>query len=69
MALNRPLKVLDPRHPVVDRRPDPARRVLGAVAAQAERAGLPLAYVDRNQRYRFVNKAFLDWIGKRGRAT
>jgi len=27
--------------------------------------GLPLAYIDRNQRYRFVNKAFLDWTGKR----
>ena len=27
--------------------------------------GIPLAYVDRNQRYRFANKAFLDWLGKR----
>ena len=27
--------------------------------------GVPVAYVDRNQRYRFVNKAFLDWLGKR----
>jgi PAS domain S-box-containing protein len=27
--------------------------------------GLPLAYVDRQQRYRFVNTAFLDWLGKR----
>ncbi len=27
--------------------------------------GTPLAYVDRNQRYRFANKAFLDWLGKR----
>ena len=27
--------------------------------------GLPLAYVDRNQRYRFVNRAFCDWLGKR----
>ena len=26
---------------------------------------MPIAYVDRNQRYRFVNKAFLDWLGKR----
>ena len=26
--------------------------------------GVPLAYVDRNQRYRFVNKAFLDWLGR-----
>ncbi len=26
--------------------------------------GLPIAYVDRNQRYRFANKAFLDWNAK-----
>src|SRR6187455_1394130 len=27
--------------------------------------GLPLAYVDRNFRYRFANRAFLDWLGRR----
>ncbi len=27
--------------------------------------GVPIAYVDRGQRYRFVNKAFLDWTSKR----
>src|SRR4029453_1495432 len=27
--------------------------------------GLPLAYIDRNQRYRFANAAFLTWIAKR----
>src|SRR4030095_8948646 len=27
--------------------------------------GLPIAYVDRNQRYRFTNKAFLEWTAKR----
>ena len=27
--------------------------------------GTPIAYVDRNQCYRFVNKALLDWFGKR----
>ncbi len=26
---------------------------------------IPIAYVDRQQRYRFANKAFLDWIDKR----
>ena len=26
--------------------------------------GIPVAYIDRNQRYRFVNKAFVDWLGK-----
>ena len=27
--------------------------------------GLPLAYVDRGYRYRFANRAFLDWLGRR----
>jgi diguanylate cyclase (GGDEF)-like protein/PAS domain S-box-containing protein len=27
--------------------------------------GLPLAYVDRNFRYRFANRAFLDWLRRR----
>ncbi|HEY8242040.1 MAG TPA: PAS domain-containing protein, partial [Casimicrobiaceae bacterium] len=27
--------------------------------------GLPLAYVDRTFRYRFANRAFLDWLGRR----
>ena len=27
--------------------------------------GTPLAYIDRSQRYRFANKALLDWLGKR----
>jgi diguanylate cyclase (GGDEF)-like protein/PAS domain S-box-containing protein len=27
--------------------------------------GVPIAYIDRRQRYRFVNKAFLDWMGSR----
>ena len=27
--------------------------------------GLPVAYVDRSFRYRFANRAFLDWLGQR----
>ena len=27
--------------------------------------GLPVAYIDRTFRYRFANRAFLDWLGKR----
>ncbi|MEO8849881.1 MAG: PAS domain-containing protein, partial [Casimicrobiaceae bacterium] len=27
--------------------------------------GVPLAYIDREQRYRFVNKSFAEWLGKR----
>ena len=26
--------------------------------------GLPVCYIDAHQRYRFVNRAFLDWTGK-----
>src|SRR4051812_13955987 len=39
----------------------------GALLALSQRKlnalGTPVAYVDRNQRYRFVNKALLDWFG------
>src|SRR5215831_13124548 len=28
--------------------------------------GLPVCYIDADQRYRFVNRAFLDWTGKPG---
>ncbi|MET0733370.1 MAG: PAS domain-containing protein, partial [Casimicrobiaceae bacterium] len=42
---------------------------LGPLSSLSQRKlnalGLPLAYVDRQQRYRFVNTAFLDWLGKR----
>ena len=27
--------------------------------------GIPLAYIDHRQRYRFANRAFVEWIGKR----
>lgn len=27
--------------------------------------GLPVAYVDRSFHYRFANRAFLDWLGRR----
>ena len=26
--------------------------------------GLPVCYIDASQRYRFVNRAFLEWTGK-----
>ena len=64
MALTRSLnRVALPVHTVgdsVDR---------GSIVALSQRKlnalGVPVAYVDRNQRYRFVNKAFTDWLGKR----
>lgn len=66
MALPRPLTRLDlvtaqeTVTELVDRDALTAlsQRKLNAIA-------LPIAYVDRHQRYRFANKAFLDWIGKR----
>ena len=59
------------------RSPDPAtaQQTLGALLERNSLAALsqrklnalasPIAYVDRNQRYRFVNKAFLEWIDRR----
>jgi diguanylate cyclase (GGDEF)-like protein/PAS domain S-box-containing protein len=54
------LATVDPTK--VDRRlpaslPSLSQRKLNAL-------GLPLAYVDYSRRYRFVNKAFLEWTGK-----
>ncbi len=42
------------------------REALAALSQHKLNAlGVPIAYVDRNQRYRFANKALLDWLGKR----
>ena len=66
MALTRSISRLDfaPVPPTVG---DDAER--GPLLALSQRKlnalGTPIAYVDRNQRYRFVNKALLDWFGKR----
>jgi diguanylate cyclase (GGDEF)-like protein/PAS domain S-box-containing protein len=66
MALTRPISRLD-FAPVPQTVGDDADR--GSLLALSQRKlnalGTPLAYVDRNQRYRFVNKALLDWFGKR----
>lgn len=49
-----------------------AGEVLGAIDAlnvlsqrKLNALGVPVAYVDRDQRYRFVNKAFAEWLAKR----
>jgi len=66
MALTRSISRLDlaPMPPTVG---DAIER--GPLLALSQRKlnalGTPLAYIDRNQRYRFVNKALLDWFGKR----
>jgi len=64
MAISRSLNRLElPVHTIgdaVDR-----DRLLALSQRKLNALGVPVAYVDRNQRYRFVNKAFVDWLGKR----
>src|SRR6476620_4468360 len=66
MALTRPISRLD-LAPVPQTVGDALER--GPLLALSQRKlnalGTPMAYVDRNQRYRFVNKALLDRFGKR----
>ncbi len=64
MAISRSLNRIDlPVHTVgdvVDR-----DSLLALSQRKLNALGVPIAYVDRNQRYRFVNKSFVDWLGKR----
>jgi len=64
MALPRSLNRLDLPPPTVG---DVVEResLLALSQRKLNALGVPVAYVDRNQRYRFVNKAFTDWLGKR----
>src|SRR4249919_1776008 len=65
MALPRPLNRLELALPPTLAVPM-EREALAALSQHKLNAlGVPLAYVDRNQRYRFANRAFLDWLGKR----
>ena len=63
MALPRSLNRIDlPVHTVGDA---VERDSLLALSQRKLNAiGLPLAYVDCDRHYRFVNKAFLEWTGK-----
>ncbi|MEP7182392.1 MAG: PAS domain-containing protein [Betaproteobacteria bacterium] len=66
MALTRALSRLDLATVQQTSGEGPDRDGLLALSQRKLNAlGLPLAYVDRSQRYRFANKAFLDWIAKR----
>ncbi|MCC6196493.1 MAG: PAS domain-containing protein [Burkholderiales bacterium] len=64
MALSRALNRIDLAVHTVG---DPAERdsLLALSQRKLNALGVPVAYIDRNQRYRFVNKAFLDWLGRR----
>jgi PAS domain S-box-containing protein len=64
MALTRSLNRVDlPVHTVGDSS-DRGAGLLALSQRKLNALGVPLAYIDRNQRYRFCNKAFLDWLGK-----
>ena len=64
MAIPRSLNRIDlPVHTVGD--PVERDSLLALSQRKMNALGVPIAYVDRNQRYRFVNKAFTDWLAKR----
>jgi diguanylate cyclase (GGDEF)-like protein/PAS domain S-box-containing protein len=66
MALTRTLKALDLNTVQQTLSESYERESLTALSQRKLNAlAMPLAYIDRHQRYRFANKAFLDWIGKR----
>ena len=66
MALTRTLKALDLNTVQQTLSESYERESLSALSQRKLNAlAMPLAYVDRHQRYRFANKSFLDWIGKR----
>ena len=46
---------------------EPAERdsLLALSQRKLNALGIPVAYIDRNQRYRFANRALLEWFGKR----
>ena len=65
MAIPRPLSRLELHSPVTIGEPIEREALLALSQHKLNALGVPIAYVDRNQRYRFANKAFLDWLGMR----
>ena len=65
MALTKSLSRLD--HPTLQTHGEGGERetLLALSQRKLNALGVPVAYVDRNQRYRFANKSFTDWLGKR----
>ena len=64
MALTRSLTRLD--HPTLETVGEGMEReaLLALSQRKLNALGLPVCYIDAQQRYRFVNRAFLDWTGK-----
>ena len=63
MALTKQLTRLD--LPTLQTHGDGEREALQALSQRKLNAlALPVCYIDSEQHYRFVNRAFLDWTGK-----
>ncbi|HUH95419.1 MAG TPA: PAS domain S-box protein [Casimicrobiaceae bacterium] len=62
MALPKPLSRLD--HSTLETSGGEREALLALSQRKLNALGLPVAYVDADQRFRFVNRAFLDWTGK-----
>ena len=62
MALTKSLSRLD--HPTLQTTGEGREPLLALSQRKLNALGLPVCYIDRDQRYRFVNRAFLDWTGK-----
>src|SRR5438270_11443472 len=64
MALTKSLSRLD--HPTLQTHGEGGERetLLALSQRKLNALGMPVCYIDRDQRYRLVNRAFLEWIGK-----
>jgi len=64
MALTKSLTRLD--HPTLQTHGEGGERetLLALSQRKLNALGMPVCYIDANQRYRFVNRAFLEWTGK-----
>ena len=64
MALTKSLSRLD--HPTLQTHGEGGERetLLALSQRKLNALGMPVCYIDRDQRYRFVNRAFLEWTGK-----
>src|SRR5437762_13120877 len=63
MALTKSLSRLD--HPTLQTHGEGGERetLLALSQRKLNALGMPVCYTDRDQRYRFVNRAFLEWTG------
>jgi len=62
MALSRQLNRLD--HPTQETSGEDREALLALSQRKLNALGMPVCYIDAGQRFRFVNRAFLDWTGR-----